>query len=76
MNKLCIFVGMTILGWIGWWLGSKIGFVTGFVISMIRILMGFMFSPTDNWWIVGVGFTVNSDGVFTHDKKHKNISIC
>jgi hypothetical protein len=25
MNRLCIFMGMVVFGWIGWWIGSKIG---------------------------------------------------
>jgi len=40
MNKLCIFVGMTVLGWIGWWIGNRIGFMTGFVLSCIGSLAG------------------------------------
>jgi hypothetical protein len=25
MNKFCIFVAVTVLGWVGWWIGSKLG---------------------------------------------------
>ena len=40
MNKLCIFIGMTVLGWVGWWLGAKMGFTTGFVLSGIGSVVG------------------------------------
>ncbi len=40
MNKLCIFVCTTAFGWLGWWLGAKAGFMTGFVISSIGSLAG------------------------------------
>lgn len=40
MRKLCIFIGMTVLGWIGWWLGAKVGFVTGFALSGIGSMAG------------------------------------
>jgi hypothetical protein len=40
MNKLCIFIGMTVLGWIGWWIGDKAGDVTGYVLSGIGSLAG------------------------------------
>ncbi|MEI7900555.1 MAG: hypothetical protein WCK89_09885 [bacterium] len=40
MNKLCIFIGMTVLGWAGWWLGAKIGFMTGFLLSGVGSLAG------------------------------------
>jgi hypothetical protein len=48
MNKLCIFVGMTVVGSIGWWLGSKVGFMTAFVVSgigsMIGVYLGWRFN--------------------------------
>jgi len=50
MNKLCIFIGMTVLGWIGWWIGDKIGFMTGFVLSGIGSVAG-----------VYVGWRINRD---------------
>ncbi|WFB36821.1 hypothetical protein P3T73_03470 [Kiritimatiellota bacterium B12222] len=40
MNKLCIFIGMTLLGWGGWWLGSMLGVMTAFVLSSIGSLLG------------------------------------
>ena len=50
MNKLCIFVCMTILGGIGWWIGSKIGFMTRYVLSGIGSVVG-----------VYVGWRINRD---------------
>lgn len=50
MNKLCIWIGMTVLGWVGWWLGSKISFMTGFVLSGVGSIVG-----------VYVGWRVNRD---------------
>jgi hypothetical protein len=50
MNKLCIFAGMTILGWVGWWMGEKIGLMTGFILSGIGSLVG-----------VYVGWRINRD---------------
>jgi len=40
LNKLCIFVGMTILGWVGWWLGNQIGLVTAYVVSGVGSMLG------------------------------------
>ena len=50
MNKLCIFVGMTVLGWVGWWLGDKVGTLTAFVLSGIGSVVG-----------VYVGWRINRD---------------
>ena len=50
MNKICIFVGMTVLGWIGWWIGSKLGLMTAFVLSGVGSLIG-----------VYVGWRINRD---------------
>jgi hypothetical protein len=50
MNKLCIFIGMTVLGWIGWWIGDTIGIMTAFVLSTIGSLVG-----------VYVGWRINRD---------------
>jgi hypothetical protein len=51
MNKICIFVGMTILGFIGWWVGSKLGgIMTAFLISSVGSLLG-----------VYVGWRINRD---------------
>lgn len=40
MNKLCIFLGMTIFGWIGWRAGEKVGFMTAFLSSGIASMVG------------------------------------
>ena len=50
MNKLCIFVGMAVLGTIGWWVGNKFGMVTAFVLSGIGSMAG-----------VYVGWRINRD---------------
>jgi len=40
MSKLCIFIGMTVLGWLGWWLGAYFGFIAGFALSGIGSIAG------------------------------------
>ena len=50
MNKLCILVAMTILGWGGWWLGAKVGIMTAFVLSGLGSIVG-----------VYVGWRINRD---------------
>lgn len=40
MNKLCIFVGMVVLGWVGWFLGAKVGIGTAFGLGSIGNLAG------------------------------------
>ena len=40
MNKLCIFVGMTVFGWVGWWIGAKVGMMTAFILSGIGSIVG------------------------------------
>ena len=40
MNKLCIFVGLTVFSWFGWWLGAPYGMMTSFVLSSIGSLLG------------------------------------
>ena len=50
MNRLCIFVGMIVLGWVGWWLGEKIGFMTAFLLSGLGSVIG-----------VYVGWRINRD---------------
>ena len=40
MNKLCIFVGMIVLGYAGWWLGAKFGFLTAFALGSFGNLAG------------------------------------
>jgi len=38
--KLCIFIGMTLFGWVGWWLGAKVGFMTAFLVSSLGSMVG------------------------------------
>lgn len=42
MNKLCIFVGTTVLGWAGWALGEAVGFemMGCFLLSGVGSLVG------------------------------------
>jgi len=40
MNRLCIFLGMMVLGWVGWWIGARIGIMTGYFFSGIGSLVG------------------------------------
>jgi hypothetical protein len=50
MNKLLIFLGMTVFGWIGWWIGDKFGFMTAFILSGLASMVG-----------VYVGWRINRD---------------
>lgn len=38
--KLCIFVGMTVGGYAGWWLGEFVGIMTAFIVSSLGSLVG------------------------------------
>jgi hypothetical protein len=40
MRKLCIFTAMTVLGYAGWWLGAKVGFMTAFWVSSLGSMAG------------------------------------
>lgn len=40
MRKLCILVGATVLGWVGWWLGAFVGLMTAFILSGIGSMLG------------------------------------
>jgi hypothetical protein len=35
MTKLFVFTGATVGGYVGWWLGANIGFMTAFMLSMV-----------------------------------------
>ncbi len=41
MKKLCIFVGMTVFSYLGWWVGEQFGgFMTAIVVSSIGTIAG------------------------------------
>ena len=40
MRGFCIFVGMTLLGTIGGWLGAKVGFMTSFFVGGLGSMLG------------------------------------
>jgi hypothetical protein len=50
MNKLCIFIGMTLSGWIGWRFGEQFGFLPAFLLSGVGSMAG-----------VYVGWRINRD---------------
>jgi len=51
MNRLCIFMGMMVFGWIGWWIGARFGgFMTAFWVSSLGSIVG-----------VYVGWRINRD---------------
>jgi hypothetical protein len=35
VGKLLGFIGMTVGGWIGWWIGDHLGLLTAFFLSMV-----------------------------------------
>jgi len=40
MSRLCIFIGMTVLGWVGWWIGARFGFTAAFLMSGVGSMAG------------------------------------
>lgn len=40
MKNLCIFMAVTVFGYIGWWLGARFGIMTAFFISTIGSIFG------------------------------------
>lgn len=42
MNKLCIFVGTTLGGYVGWWAGEQLGFefFVNFLLSGVGSIIG------------------------------------
>lgn len=40
MRKVLTFVGATLGGAVGWWLGSLVGFMTAFFVSMVGTAAG------------------------------------
>jgi hypothetical protein len=35
MEKILAFIGATVLGTVGWWIGDHVGFMTAFVLSIV-----------------------------------------
>ena len=50
MNKLLIFISVTILSSVGWWLGAYVGIMTAYTLSGVGSLAG-----------VYVGWRINRD---------------
>ena len=48
MKKLLILIGMTLGGWVGWWLGDRFGVMTAFIVSTLGSLIGVVLA-----WKVG-----------------------
>lgn len=40
MSKLLSFIGATVVGSLGWWIGAQVGFMTAFFVSMIGTGVG------------------------------------
>lgn len=40
MRKLLTLISVSIGGWVGWWLGARVGIMTGFFLSMIGTGLG------------------------------------
>lgn len=40
MNKIILMTGMSAGGWAGWWLGSPVGFMAAFVLSVLGTAAG------------------------------------
>jgi hypothetical protein len=40
MERLLGFIGATVLGAVGWWIGGHAGFMTAFVLSMVGTGIG------------------------------------
>jgi len=43
MNKVAAFVGATVGGYAGWWLGSQAGIMTVFLVSIVGTAAGVYF---------------------------------
>jgi len=50
MGKLFITIGIFVFGWLGWWIGSRVGFTPAYLLSFAGSLIG-----------VYVGWRVNRD---------------
>ena len=51
MNRLCIFIGVTVLGWVGWSIGARVGFMTAYILGGIGSIVG-----VDVGWRINRGF--------------------
>lgn len=40
MRNLSIFTAMTILSWVGWWIGERSGMLTAFLLSSLGSAVG------------------------------------
>jgi hypothetical protein len=40
MKRLSILFCMVVFGWVGWWIGAKIGFMTGYAVSTLASMLG------------------------------------
>jgi hypothetical protein len=40
VTRLLYLIGLTVGGWLGWWLGAKIGLTTAFVLSSAGSIAG------------------------------------
>jgi hypothetical protein len=40
MQRMLSILGATVLGWLGWWLGDKVGIMTAVVVSAITSGLG------------------------------------
>jgi hypothetical protein len=50
MKKFIMIICITVFSWLGWWIGAKIGIMTGYIISVIGAMAG-----------VYVGWRINRD---------------
>ena len=48
MSKLLYFIGATVGGYAGWWLGERFGFFTAFILSTIGTGVGIYFAQRYN----------------------------
>jgi hypothetical protein len=40
MKKICLLTCITVLSWIGWWLGERFGFMTAYLLGFLGSLAG------------------------------------
>jgi predicted membrane chloride channel (bestrophin family) len=40
MKRICILASMTLVGLVGWWIGARIGLMTGFTLSSVGSVVG------------------------------------